>query len=51
MHLKRLPACAPELNLGEGLWEQLKGVELRDAVQRGRHKPREIQGFFQGATL
>jgi hypothetical protein len=29
IHLERLPAYAPELNPGEGLWQQLKGVELR----------------------
>ncbi len=28
-HLERLPAYAPELNPGEGLWEQLTGGELR----------------------
>jgi hypothetical protein len=57
---------APELNPGEGLWQQRKGVELRtvccfniphlrnelrDAVKRVRRKPRIIKGFFQGATL
>jgi transposase len=66
MHLECLPAYAPELNPGEGLWEQLKGVELRnvccfnrphlrhelrDAVKRVRRKPRVLQGFFQGAGL
>jgi transposase len=66
LHLERLPAYAPELNPGEGLWQQLKGVELRnvgcfnilhlrdelrDAVKRVRRKPRIIRGFFQGATL
>jgi transposase len=30
LHLERLPAYAPELNPGEGLWQQLKGVELRN---------------------
>jgi transposase len=49
--LERLPAYAPELNPGEGLWQQRKGVELhnlccfniphlrgerRDAVKRVR---------------
>jgi transposase len=29
LHLERLPAYAPELNPGEGLWGHLKGVELR----------------------
>jgi transposase len=66
LHLERLPADAPELNPGEGLWQQLKGVErrnvccfnrshlrheLRDAVKRVRRKPRVICGFFRGAKL
>jgi transposase len=66
LHLERLPAYAPELNPGEGLWQQLKGVELRhvccfnlphlrrelrDAVKRVRRKPRVIQSFFRGARL
>jgi transposase len=66
LHLERLPAYAPELNPGEGLWERLKGVELRnvcclnlphlrhelrDAVKRVRRKPRVLHGFFQGAGL
>jgi transposase len=66
LHLERLPAYAPELNPGEGLWQQLKGVELRnvscfniphlthelrDAVKRVRRKARLIKSFFQGAKL
>ena len=66
LHLDRLPAYAPELNPAEGLWQQLKGVELcnvccfnlphlrhelRDAVKRVRRKPRLITSFFQGAQL
>jgi transposase len=66
IHLERLPAYAPELNPDEGLWQQLKGVELRngccvaiphlwselrDAVKRIRRKPRLIQGFLRGAKL
>jgi transposase len=66
LHLERLPAYAPELSPGEGLWQQLKGVELRnvccfnlshlrvelrDAVKRVRRKPRLIQSFFRGAKL
>ncbi len=66
IHLERLPAYAPELNPGEGLWQQLKGVELRhiccfnmphlrhelrDAVKRVRRRPRLINSFFQGAKL
>jgi transposase len=30
IHLERLPAYAPELNPGEGLWAHLQGVELRN---------------------
>jgi transposase len=66
LRLERLPAYAPELNPGEGLWQQLKGVELRnlccfniphlthevrDAVKRVRRKPRLIISFFRGAKL
>jgi transposase len=66
LHLERLPAYAPELNPGEGLWQQLKGVELRNlccvhsphlrrelraAVKRVRRKPRLIKSFFRGAQL
>jgi transposase len=66
LHLERLPAYAPELNPGEGLWQQLKGGELRnvcgfniphlrwelrDAVKRVRRRPRLITSFFQGAKL
>jgi transposase len=66
LHLERLPAYAPELNPGEGLWQQLKGVELRnigcfniphlthelrDAVKRVRRKAWLIKSFFQGAKL
>ena len=66
IHLERLPAYAPELNPGEGLWAHLKGVELRnvccvdiphlrgelrDAVKRVRRKPRILKGCFQGARL
>jgi transposase len=66
LHLERLPVYAPELNPGEGLWAQLKGVELRhlccfniphlrherrDAVKRVRRTPCLIKRFFQGAKL
>jgi transposase len=66
LQVERLPADAPELNPGEGLWAHLKGVELRnvccftirhlrhelrDAVKRVRRKPRIIQGCFRGAKL
>jgi transposase len=66
LHLERLPAYAPELNPGEGLWQQLKGGELRnlccfniphlrhewrDAVKRVRRKAHLIQSFFRAAKL
>jgi transposase len=66
LHLERLPAYAPELNPGEGLWQQLTGVELRnlcgvhlphrrrelrDAVKRVRRQRRLINSFFRGARL
>ena len=66
IHLERLPAYAPELNPGEGLWAQLPGVEwrnlccvnmphlrheLRDAVKRVRRKLRILKGCFAGAGL
>ncbi len=66
LQLERLPAYAPELNPGEGLWQQLKGVELRnlccfniphlrrelrDAIKRVRRRPRLITSFFRGAKL
>ena len=66
LHLERLPAYAPDLNPGEGLWAYLKGVdlrhvccvnlphlrhELRDAVTRVRRKVRILKGWFTGAGL
>jgi transposase len=66
LHLERLPAYAPDLNPGEGLWAYLKGVELRkvcgfnlphlrhelrDAVKRVRRKVRILKGCFKGAGL
>jgi transposase len=66
LHLERLPAEAPELNPGEGLWQQLKGgeqrhvcccnisqlqVELRDAVKRVRRTPHLINSVVRGAKL
>jgi transposase len=66
LHLERLPAYAPELNPDEGIWQQLKGVELRNlccftlhhlrtalrnAVKRVRRKPRIIQACVAGAGL
>jgi transposase len=64
--LERLPGYAPELNPVEGLWQQLKHVELRNvvcvdlrqlreelrlAVARLRHKGRLAASFFEGAGL
>jgi transposase len=66
LHLERLSAYAPELNPGEGLWQQLTGVELRHvccfnlpqlrhelraAVNRVRRKPRILKGCVAGAGL
>jgi transposase len=66
LHLERLPAYAPELNPDEGMWQRLKGVELRNlccfnlrhlrtelqnAVKRVRRKPRIIQACFAGTRL
>ncbi len=66
LHLERLPAYAPELNPGEGRWQQLTGVERRhvccfniphlrrewrDAVKRARRRPRLVKSFFRGAKL
>ena len=66
MWLERLPCYAPELNPVEGLWQQLKHVELRNvtcldleelhlqfhlAIGRLRQKPQLVQSFFQAAGL
>jgi transposase len=66
IYLEQLPAYAPDLNPDEGVWQQLKNVELRNvsckdlahlrcelslAIQRLRSKPRLIQSFFAGAGL
>jgi transposase len=66
LQVERLPAYAPELNPGEGLWAHLKGVELRnvccltirhlrhelrDAVKRVRRKQRIVLGCFRAAKL
>jgi transposase len=66
IHLEQLPPYAPELNPDEGVWEQLKNVEMRNlsckdlnhlrielnlAINRLRSKPRLIQSFFAGAKL
>ena len=66
LHLERLPAYAPELNPDEGMWQRLKGVELRNlccvnlrhlrtelqnAVKRVRRKPRIIHACCAGTRL
>lgn len=66
IQLERLPAYAPDLNPDEGVWNQLKYVELRNvccrdvahlhqqlnlAIVRLRRKPTLIQSFFTGAKL
>jgi hypothetical protein len=64
--LERLPASAPERHPDEGVWPQLKGVELRNvcgfdrrhlraalrpARPGVRQKPRILTGCFAGAGL
>lgn len=66
VHLAHLPPYAPELNPDEGVWQQLKNVELRNvwgqdlthlsqaltlALRRLRRKPGIIQSFFTEAGL
>jgi transposase len=66
VHLERLPGYAPDLNADEGVWNQLKYVELRNrccldfphlrhhlylAIVRLRRQPLLIQSFFEGAGL
>jgi transposase len=66
VHLEPLPGYAPELNPVEGIWEQLKYVELRNlccwnlphlsteltrAIRRLRTKPHLIRACFAGAGL
>ncbi len=66
MEVERLPAYAPDLNPDEGVWQHLKGVELRNlccrdldhlsaelslAFKRLRKRPSLIQSFFAGAGL
>lgn len=66
LHLERLPGYAPDLNPDEGVWTQLKHVEmrnlccrdldhlrseLRNGVKRLREKPRVVRSFFAGAGL
>ena len=64
--LEALPGYAPDLNPAEGLWQQLKHVEMRNltcrdleelhqefhlAVGRVRQKPHLVRSFFEGAGL
>lgn len=66
VHLEQLPPYAPELNPDEGVWQQLKHVELRNlwcddlshlshkltlALRRLRTRPDLIQSFFAQAGL
>ena len=66
VQLEQLPPYAPDLNPDEGVWQQLKHVELRNlwcddllhlsheltlALRRLRRKPRLIQSFFAQAGL
>jgi transposase len=60
--IERLPACAPDLNPDEGIWQYLKRVELRNlvchslahlraeletAVERLKLKPDTIRGCIR----
>lgn len=62
MHLEQLPGYAPDLNPAEGVWDQLKNVELRNiachdlgelryqlrlAIARLRHKPELVRSFVK----
>jgi transposase len=62
LHLTQLPSYAPDLNPGEGVWNYLKRVELRNvcchnlcelrvelrkAIAHLRHKTDVIQGFIR----
>jgi transposase len=64
--LELLPAYAPDLNPAEGVWQQLKNVELRNvpcqnlpqlrrelglAIMRLRNKPHLVRSFFAEAGL
>ncbi len=65
-HVEQLPPYAPDLNPDEGVWQQLKQVELCNlccqdlrhlrrelhlAIRRLRSKPHLIQACFAGAQL
>jgi transposase len=66
IHLEQLPPYAPDLNPGEGVWHQLKNVEMRNlccvnlahlrsalglAIKRLRRKPHVITSCFAQAGL
>jgi transposase len=66
IHVEQLPAYAPDLNPGEGVWQHLKQVEIRNvccrslvhlrsefdlAIKRPRRKPRLITACFAVAGL
>jgi transposase len=66
IHLERLPAYAPDLNPDEGVWQQLKHVEMRNlccadladlrrqlrlATMRLQNKPHLLRACFAGAAL
>lgn len=66
VHIEPLPPYAPDLNPVEGVWQQLKHVELRNvvcldldelhleldaAIARLRQKPHLLLSFFEGAGL
>jgi transposase len=66
IHVEQLPPYAPDLNPGEGVWQYLKQVEMRNlcgrtlvhlrseltrAMKRLRRKPHVITACFAGAGL
>jgi len=66
IHVEQLPPYAPDLNPDEGVWHQLKNVEMRNlccrnlthlrselglAIRRVRRKPHLITACFTGAGL
>jgi transposase len=66
IHLEQLPPYAPDLNPAEGVWHQLKHVEMRNlccrnlahlrrelgfAIRRVRRKPRLMIACYTGAGL
>ncbi len=66
IHLEQLPPYAPDLNLGEGVWQHLKHVDMRNlcclnlphlrselrlAIKRLRRKPHVLTACFAQAGL